>query len=117
MTSIWRLYYRTRWRRYVSSGRSSHVTCCIKCGTEIKSLSVPESRKTAGAGRFESCGCQPIMFKITAWLVDDGFALRRHLESDCDSISDLGSSLGPDSSCAAPVRVADGIVLGSDYGR
>jgi hypothetical protein len=70
------------------------------------------------AGRFESCGWQPIMLKITAWPVRPGgrwiCELRRQPRKRLRH--DLGLSFGPDSLHAAPVIVADGIVLGGDHG-
>ena len=47
------------WRGSWHCLSGEHLLCIL--------FSRPESRKTACAGSFESCGCQPIMLKITAW--------------------------------------------------
>lgn len=96
------------WRGSWHCLSGEHLLCIL--------FSRPESRKTACAGRFESYGCQPIMLKITAWLVGRWICEWRRQPRKRLRL-DLGLFLGPDSSRAAPVTVADGIVLGSDHGR
>jgi len=91
------------------AGTASLVSTCYVY------FSWPESRKTNCAGMFESCGCQPIMLKITVWPVGRWICeLRRQPRKRLRL--DLGSSLGPASS-QAPGIVADGIVLGANHGR
>jgi hypothetical protein len=100
--------YSGGWRGSWHCLSGEHLLCIL--------FSRPESRKTARAGRFESCGCLPIMFKITAWPVGRWICEWRRQPRKRLRL-DLGLSLGPDSSRAALVIVADGIVLGSDYGQ
>ena len=78
-------------------------------------FSRPETRKTACTGRFESYGYQPIMLKITAWLVGRWICEWRRQPRKRLRL-DLELSLGPDSSRTALVIVADGTVLGTDDG-
>lgn len=52
------LYLEGGWRGSWHCLSGEHLLCIL--------FSWPESRKTACAGRFEFCGCQPIMLMITA---------------------------------------------------
>lgn len=55
------LHHPGGWRGSWHCLSGEHLLCIL--------FSRPELRKTACTGRFESCGCQPIMLKITAWPV------------------------------------------------